>query len=143
MFQMLRRIFNAICDTRFVTHGTLPTSVDGVAAAAVTVTSLAAAWTTAALWTVIAASSGAVDLQIVGISLENFVGALSQGEVWIGTGALGAEVELLRIPTTDAIVKFEVGGPKIVAGTRVVAKYRTATGATDSVAVKLLTRIGA
>lgn len=138
MLLMIRRLFQAFIRPTAVRLGVFPTSADGAAALAVTVTSAAVAWTVAALWTEIVAAAGVtVDQQLVGITLDNFVGAPSQGEVLLAVGALGSEVEIARFPATVPYYDL-VPSLMVLAGQRISAKYRTSTGAADSVDVKLM-----
>lgn len=132
----VRRLYNNLVGSDNIAYGTLPTSADGVAAAAVTLTAKAAAWTWSAAYIQIVATVGAAEVQLVGASLENFVGAAGQGEVRIGTGLAAAEVEIARFQTTNPQIIL----PKpirIAAATRVAGAYRTSTGAADTVDVKL------
>jgi hypothetical protein len=142
MLLLVRALYNLFVKPVAVRLGVFPTSADGVAAAAVTITSFAAAWTVAVLWTQIVAAVGVtVNTQIIGLTLENFVGAPSQGEVMIGTGAVGFEVEVARVPAASGYYSF--ARPVLVlAGTRIAARYRTSSGAADSVDGKLLTATG-
>jgi hypothetical protein len=133
---LLRRLYNNFIGSDNIVYGVLPTSADGAPATAVTLTAKNVAWTWGA-WAQIAASVGTAEVQIVGATIENFVGAVTQGEVRIGTGAAGAEVEVARfqIAATPPIIfpkPIRVG-----AGIRVAGAYRTATGAADTVDVKL------
>ncbi len=142
MMLMIRAIFNALINALNLVYGVIPTSANGVAAAAVTLTSAAVAWTWAvAGYVQIAASVGAADVQVYGLTLENFVGAASQGEVSIGTGLAGFEVEIARVPAVNAGYFFPKP-IKVPAGTRIAGRYRTSTGAADSVDCKLLTLTG-
>jgi len=141
MLLLTRRIFALLVRPAAIRLGVFPTSVDGVAAAAITVPAAAVAWTTGA-WTQIVLAAGVLaDTLITGVSLENFVGAASQGEVWIGVGTAPLGTEIARIPVVGAVTMF----PRAVwaqAGVGIVAKYRTSTGVADTVDVKLLTATG-
>ncbi|RJO60335.1 MAG: hypothetical protein C4542_09595 [Dehalococcoidia bacterium] len=140
MMLLLRRVFNLLVRSENIRYGTLPTSADAAAAAAVTLTSAAVAWTWGN-WAQIAATVGTAEVQITGGSLENFVGAASQAEIEIGIGAGAAEVAIARVQTTNA--QFVFDSPiRVPAGTRVAARYRTSTGAADTVDVKLNTKTG-
>jgi hypothetical protein len=140
MYLFIKRIYLLLIGSITLRYGTIPTSADTVAAAAVTATSAAGAWTFGA-WAQLAATVGTAAVQIVGVSLENFTGATSQGEVEIGSGGAGAEVALIRFNATDG--NFRLPNPVIVqAGTRVAARYRTSTGAADTVDVKLVVATG-
>jgi hypothetical protein len=139
MITMIRRIFEALLESAGLRQGVYPTSADGVAAAAVTIAAAAAAWTWGA-WTQIVAATGA-ETQIVGFTLENFVGALAQGEAAIGVGGVGAEVELGRFPIVAAV--YMLPKPiKVEAGVRLAARYRTSTVVADTVDIKLITLTG-
>lgn len=140
MLAMIRRIFLILVDSRALTPGVLPTSADTVAAAALTLTA-AAAWTWGVWVEFIAAAANTVDRQITGLTLENFVGAASQGEVQIGTGAGGAEV----VEGTWSVVShyYTLPNPiRIPPATRIACRYRTSTGVADTVDAKLLTQTG-
>lgn len=141
MFQLVSRIFNAVVRTVGVTIGVLPTSADAVAAAAVQLTAAGVAWTWGAWAQVALAAAVTANTQIIGVSLENFVGAASQGEVQIGTGTAPAGAAIITIPITSAFTPLP-GGPMVLAGVGVVARYRTATGVADNVSVKLVTKLG-
>lgn len=140
MLALIRRIFLLLVRPTLVRYGTLPTSADTVAAAAVQLTSAAGAWTWGA-WTQIAATVGTSDTQIKGITLENFIGAASEGEVEIGSGLGGFEVALARIQASNGYVTFNPA-VLVLGGVRVAARYRTSTGAADNVSVKLMTATG-
>ncbi len=140
MSEWVRRIFSALVNTIRITIGVLPTSADTVAAAAVQLTAAAGVWTWGAWAQIVAAA--AVDQQVTGVSLENFVGALAQGEVQIGTGAGGFEAAIITVPITAPYFSLGNSGPFVTAGVRVAARYRTSTGAADNVSVKLVTRLG-
>lgn len=138
---LLRRLFNSLIASELLRHGVFPTSADGVAAAAVTLTAAAVAWTWGAWAQVVAAAGVTAEVQIIGFTLENFVGAHAQGEVAISSGAAAVEVELGRFPIVSPVYTF----PKpirVPASTRLAARYRTSTGAADTVDVKLLTLTG-
>jgi hypothetical protein len=134
---LVRRIYNNLIGTENLRYGTLPTSADGAAAAAVTLTA-AAAWTFGAWAQIALAAVVAVETQIVGFTLENFVGAASQGEIEIGIGVAPAGAALGRYQSVYG--NFILPKPiRIPAATAVVARYRTSTGAADTVDVKLNT----
>lgn len=133
---LARRIYNNLVGSGNLVYGVLPTSADGVAAAAVTLTAKAAAWTWGVAVVQIVATVGAAEVQVVGASLENYVGAASQGEVMLLVGPGAAEVEFARFQATNPQVIF----PKpirLVAASRVTGNYRTSTGAADTVDAKL------
>ncbi|RJQ43386.1 MAG: hypothetical protein C4534_08290 [Gaiellales bacterium] len=141
MFLFIKRLFDVLVHTIGITTTVLPTAADGAAALAVQLTSAAVAWTFGA-WTQIAL--GAVvtaNTQIIGVSLENFVGALGEGEVQIGTGTAPAGTAIITVPITANYFPLP-GGPLVVPGTGIVARYRTSTGAADNVSVKLVTKLG-
>ncbi len=131
----IRRIYQLLVGSSRLRLGTLPTSADTVAAAAITLTSAAGAWTWG-VWAQIAASVGTADVQLAGLTLENFTGVASQGEVEIGTGGVGAEAAVARVQIANGGGLLP-HGILIPAGTRVAARYRTATGAADTVDAKL------
>jgi hypothetical protein len=139
MLELIRRIFNAIVGIVGITVGTLPTSADTVAAAAVQLTAAAGVWTWGAWAQVALAAVVTTDVQLIGITLENFVGAASQGEVEIGTGTAPAGAAIARVQVTSAYVDL-TNGPRILGGNGVVARYRTSTGVADNVSVKLITK---
>lgn len=141
MANYIRRIFALLFAATALRLGVYPTSADTVAAAAVTITSAAGAWTWGAWGQIVAAAGVTAETKITGFTLENFAGAVAQGEVAIGSGGVGAEVELGRRPI--AMADYEFPDPLYVpAASRLVARYRTATGAADTVDVKLLTETG-
>lgn len=141
MLLMIRRLFLLLVRPTAIRLGVFPTSADGVAAAAVTLTALAAAWTWGAWTTIVAAVGVLADTAIIGLTLENFVGAPSQGEVAIAVGAAGFEVEIARKPAANGYYEFQ--NPVFcLAGTRISARYRTSTGAADTVDLKVLTATG-
>jgi len=135
MIGLIRRIFQLLIQSNLITHGTYPRSASGAAAAAITLTAAAVAWTYGALYTVIVAATVA-DCQLEGVTLENFVGAASQGDVQIATGALGAETVIATVQATAGSYEFRPS-TFIPAGTRLTAHYRTSTAVADSVDVKL------
>ena len=141
MLRLIRRIYRLIIDTTLVRYGTLPTSADTVAAAAVTVTSAAAAWTWG-LWAEIAATVGTADVWLVAVTLENYVGLGDQSEIAIATGLAGAEVEKVRIQTTVGGLDFTTSPCYIPAGTRVSARFRTNGALANTVDVKLVVKSG-
>ncbi len=139
MITMIRRIFEALLESASLRQGVYPTSADGVAALAVTLTKNAAAWTWG-VWAQIVGATAA-ETQIVGFTLENFVGALTQGEVAIGVGAAPNEVELGRFPIVAAV--YTLPKPiKVEAGVRLAARYRNANAVADTVDIKLNTLTG-
>lgn len=141
MFQTIKRIFQALIHTVNIRHGVFPTSADGAAALAITLTHAGVAWTWGAWAQIVAAAGVTVETQIVGFTLENFVGALAQGEVAIGIGAGGAEVEIGRYQITNA--NFVLPKPLYVQnGVRIAARYRTSTAVADTVDIKLNTVTG-
>lgn len=137
MMSYIRRIFILLLAATGLRHGVYPTSADGVAALAITLTKNAAAWTWG-LWTQIVAAAGVTaETKITGFTLENFVGAVAQGEVAIASGAGAAEVELGRYPIVSAV--YMLPDPLYVpAATRLSARYRSATAVADTVDIKLL-----
>jgi len=140
MIIMFRRIFNRLVDSRLVTHGVLPTSADTVAAAALTLTA-AGVWTWGAWVEVLSAVGNTAARRITGWSLENFVGAASQGEIQIGTGAGGAETAIGTYQPVGATKDFPT--PLMIpTATRIAARYRTSTGVADTVDIKLNTELG-
>lgn len=141
MIVMVRRIFQALIESDTLRHGVFPTAATGAAAAAVTLTANAAGWTFGAWTQIVAAAGVTAETQIVGFTLENFVGAPAQGEVAIARGAGGAEVELGRFPIVSAVYMLPKA-IKVQAGTRLSAAYRTANAAADTVDVKLIVLTG-
>jgi len=136
---LVKRLYNNLVGTENLRYGTLPTSADTVAANAVTLTSAAGAWTWGA-WTQIAlAAVVLVETQIVAVSLENFVGAIAQGEVEIGIGVAPVGAALGRFQIALINGNQLVKPIRIPAATAVVARYRTSTGAADTVDAKLHT----
>ena len=141
MLPLIRRILQAIIESDTIRQGVFPTSADGVAAAAVTLTAAGVAWTWGAYAQIVAAVGVLAETQIEGFTLENYVGAPFQGEVIIASGAGGAEVELGRWPTNNAL--FHLPKPIMVpTGTRLACALRTSTGIADTVDIKLLTTTG-
>lgn len=142
MLEMIRRLVRLLISSTALVAGVLPTSADTVAATAITLTAAAGAWTWTVLWTQIVTAVGlTADTQITGFTLENFVGGAAQGEVAIAIGALAAEVEIGRWPIVAAT--YVLPRPIMVhAGTRITARYRTSTGAADTVDIKLTTLTG-
>ena len=140
MYSFIKRLFQYLVLPRAVRQGTLPTSADGAAALAITLTA-AAAWTFGA-WTQIAlAAVLTTETQIVGFTLENFVMAAgAQGEVEIGTGVAPAGALLGRYPIVGA--DGVIGPISVPAATGVVARLRTSTGVADTVDIKLKTKTG-
>lgn len=141
MLNMIRRLFNRAINSINVTHGVLPTSADTVAAAALTLTAGAATWTWGAWVEVLSAVGNTAARRITGWSLENFVGAASQGEIQIGTGAGGAEIVKGTYQPVGATKDFPT--PLMIpTATRIAARYRTSTGVADTVDIKLNTELG-
>jgi len=138
MMEMVRRIFNALLGSVGITVGTLPTSADGAAAVAITLTA-AAAWTFGAWTQIVLAAGVAGDLQLIGLTFENFVGAVAQGEVEIGMGTAPLGAAVARVQITSAYIDL-TNGPRLLAGNGVVARYRTSTGVADTVDVKLIVK---
>ena len=141
MLLMIRRLFMLLVRPSFTRLGVFPTSADTVAAAAVTLTAAAGIWTWGAWIQIVAAVGVTADTQVTGLTMENFVGAPSQGEVGIAIGAGGAEVELARVPAANGYYTFPAA-ILVNAATRVSARYRTSTGIADTVDAKLLTAAG-
>lgn len=139
MFAFIKRIYLLLIGTAALRYSTLPVSADGVTAAAVTATAAAVAWTWGA-WAQISAATSA-DSKLVALTLEDYTGAASQGEVEIGTGAGGSESAIVRIQATAGGMQF-THPVHIASGTRVACRYRTSTGAADTVGVKLNTLTG-
>ncbi len=140
MLSLIRALFNLLIRSVSLVAGVLPTSADTVAAAAVTVTAAAGAWTWGA-WTQIAASVGTAPVQITGFTLENPVGAAFQGEIAIGTGTAPAGAERGRWPLVAGHYVLPIPF-WVAAGAGVVARLRTSTGAADTIDVKLTTQTG-
>lgn len=141
MMRYLRALFHLLVWPELVVRGTFPTSATDVAAAAVTLTAGVVVWRWA-LWSQIVAAVGVTaPTLITGLTLENFTGAASQGEIAIAIGEAGSEVEVARFPAASAYYNV-FPGILVNAGTRVSARYRTTTGVADTVAVKLLTATG-
>ncbi len=134
MRQMIARIFALLVNSGAITHNVYPRSADGSAAAAVTLTAHATAWTAGSYAQIVASS--VADAWLEGVTLENFVGAASQGEVEIATGGAGSEVIIATVQATAASYRWDKAS-FIPAGTRIAARYRTSTGAADTVDVKL------
>ena len=141
MMVMIRRIFQVLVRSDAIRYGTFPTSADGAAALAITIAAAAVAWTFGA-WTQIVVLAGVtVETRIVGFTLENFVGALAQGEVEIGTGTAPAGTLLGKFTIVGADVTLP-NPIRVPAGVGLVARYRTSTGAADTVDIKLKTQTG-
>lgn len=141
MITMIRRIFQALISSGSLRQGVFPTSADGVAALAVTLTKNAVAWTWGAWAQLATVVQQPAEVQIVGFTLENFVGAVTQGEVGIGSGVGAAGIELGRFP----IVAPAYILPKpihVPGGTGLVARYRAATAVADTVDIKLIVVTG-
>ncbi len=135
------RIFQTLIAPVLVRHGVFPTSADGVASAAITLTKNAAANTWGAWAEIASAAAVTVDTQITGFSLINFVGVPAQGEVQIGIGAGGAEA---AIGTYDiAMAGQQLTRLILVRGaTRIAARYRNANAVADTVDIKISTATG-
>lgn len=136
MLTMLRRIFNLLVRSEALRYGTVPTSADGAAAVAVTLTANAAAWTWGAYGQLIASTDA--ETLVVGVNIENQVGAPGQGEIAIASGAAAAETELIRVAAVAGYVAlpFPV---RVANAVRLAARYRVSTGAADTADVKLHT----
>ena len=141
MLLMIRRLFLLFVRPTGIRLGVFPTSADGVAAAAVTLTANAVVWTWGAWATIVAAVGVTADTGIIGLTLENFVGAPSQGEVGLAIGAAGFEVEIARKPSANGYYEFQ-NPIMALAGNRISARYRTSTGVADTVDMKVLTATG-
>lgn len=134
MINLIRQIFAALgLGPNTVMQNVYPRSVDGVAAVAITLAAAAVAWTFGAYVQIVAAT--AANARLTGFTLENFVGAVSQGEIEIATGLLAAEVVIARAQVTNGSIVWPEGR-YIPAGTRLSARYRTSTGAADTVDIK-------
>jgi hypothetical protein len=141
MMSLIRRIFVLLLASTALVHGVFPTSADTVAAAAITLTKNAAAWTWGAWTQIVAAAGVTAETHIVGFTLENFVGGAAQGEVAIASGGGGAEVEMGRYPIVSAT--YMLPHPLYVpAATRLSARYRNSNAVADTVDIKLLTETG-
>lgn len=139
--QEVRLLHQNVVRSEGLAYGTLPTAADGVAAAAITLTANGVAWTFGAWAEIVSAAGNTANRQIWGITLENFVGAPSQGEVEIGTGAGGAEAAFCRLPAVAGF--YPLPKPRRVAtGTRIAARYRVSNAAADTVDVKLCSLTG-
>lgn len=139
MFNLIRRLFALLVLPSLVRYGVYPTSADGVAAAAVTLTAVAVAWTWGNYAQIVAATTA--QCQICGFELQNIVGAVGQGEIQIASGAALTEVPLITVPVNQPDVDLPV--PVLVeSGVRLSARYRTSTGAADTVDIKLKVRTG-
>jgi hypothetical protein len=137
MFAFIRAIYNALVNPLTLVNLVLnvyPRSAAGVSAAPVTLTATATAWTYGS-WAQIVASSVS-NCTLAGFTLENFVGAQSDGEVQIGTGGAGSEAAVATFDCVAAQRDIRLG-PYIAAGTRIAARYRTSTGAADTVQIKI------
>ena len=133
---LIRRLYQNAVRSENLRYGTFPTSADGVAAVAVTLTADAAAWTWGAYAEIVAAAGITVETQISGLTLENFVGGIAQGEVEIAIGGAGAEAAVGRFP----IAAGQHTLPKAIrvpAATRLSARYRTSTVTADTGDIKL------
>lgn len=138
MITMIRRLFLLLIRSESLRYGVFPTSADGVAAAAITLTS-GVAWTWGAWVQIVAAVGVAVETKVVGFTLENFVGIPAQGEVAIAIGGVGVEVEIARYTINGADV--DLRDPiRVPPGTRLSAAYRNANAALDTVDIKLKTQ---
>lgn len=142
MIIMIRRIFRALITSDALRYGVYPTSADGVAAAAVTLTKNAAAWTWG-VWAQIVLAAGVVaETQIVGFSLENYVGVPAQGEIQIGFGVApnGVVLGTYQVAQGNIIIPRPI---RVPAGTGIVARYRNANAAVaDTVDIKVNTVTG-
>ena len=141
MLPLVKRILQALIESGTIRQGVFPTSADAVAAAAVTLTADAAAWTWGVYTQIVAAAGVLVETQIEGFTLENFVGGPLQGEVIIASGAGAAEVELGRWPVNNAL--FHLPKPiRVPPLTRLACAFRSSTVVADTVDIKLLTTTG-
>jgi hypothetical protein len=141
MIQMIRRIFLALIWSGGLRQQVFPWSADGAAANAVTLTKNAAAWTWGAWAQMATIVQQPAEVQIVGFTLENFTGAVAQGEVGIGSGVGAAGIELGRFPVVAA--SYILPKPiHVPAGTGLVARYRKDTAVADTVDIKLITLQG-
>lgn len=143
MMLLVKAIYNAIIGTGAVRSGVLPTSADGAAAAAITLTKNAVAWTWGAWAQIVAAAGLTVDTWLVGLTLENLSNPVStiQGEVQVGTGGAGAEAAIGTYPISASVL-FLPSRIRIPNGTRIAARFRSSSATADTVDVKLLTQTG-
>jgi len=141
MIQMIRRIFQMLLNSGSLVQGVFPTSADGVAALAITLTKNAAAWTWGVWAQVVLAAGVTVETQVVGFTLENFVGGVTQGEVQIGSGTAPAGTVLgtFQIVSADYTLPRPI---RVPAGVGLVARYRNANAVADTVDIKLNTLTG-
>lgn len=124
------RLYNALINSGNIRYGTLP---DG--AAAVKLTAKAVAWTYDA-WTQIVASVGAGDVLLAAIYTEN-PSAATDYDVNIGSGAGAAEVPLATVPIflgVAGVLPFPI---LIAATTRLAGRTRSASGAANTIDVKV------
>jgi len=134
MFAYIRAIYNRLVATIAIVYNVYPRSATTVSAAAVTMTATATAWVYGSYAQIVAAT--AASCQFMGFTLENFTGAASQGEVQIATGGAGSEVVFgtWQVTVPEGII---LTGLNIPVGTRIAARYRTSTGAADTVDIKV------
>lgn len=134
--QQVEQLYQNLISSEQLAYGTYPSSADTVSATAIVLTAAGGAWTWGAWAEIVSAAGVTADQQIWGITLEDFSGGASQGEVEIGTGAGGGEVARIRVPSVGAV--YTLPKPlRVASGTRIAARYRTSTGVADTVAVKL------
>jgi hypothetical protein len=138
---MIRRIFNALVFTANIRHGVFPTAADTFAAVAITLIAAAGVWTKGAWIQIVLAAGVTADTNIWGFTLENFVGAASQGEVEIGIGTapLGTMLGVYQITAAGYLFSKPL---RVPAGNGIVARYRTSTGVADTVDIKLNVETG-
>lgn len=143
MMNLIRGLYARLIASSLVRHGVFPTSADTVAAAAVTLTAAAGAWTWGAWTQIVAAAGVTVTTQIRGFTLENpvFGVAALQGEVAVAIGAGGLEVEVGRYPVASPAYEFAVP-IAIPIGTRLSARLRTSDAVANTIDIKLLTATG-
>ena len=141
MWGLISAIYRALVNSVGITLGVFPTSADTVAAAAITLTSAAGAWTWGVWVEIVSAAGNPNKNEVYGLTLENFVGLLGQGEVQIGTGAGGAEAAIITVPTVGADQSFPV--ITVPPATRIAGRYRDSVAVANTVDVKLKVRAGA
>jgi len=141
MMVLIRRIFELLVGSDALRYGVYPTSADTVAALAIVLTKNAVAWTWGAWTQVVLAAGVAAETQIVGFSLENFVGIPAQGEIEIGTGVApaGALLGTYQVAQGNYILPRPI---RIPAGVGIVARYRNANAVADTVDIKVNTLTG-